>query len=149
MICDNLLLFSTAQVLTGITDTSAVSTDSADLSVARDIGEGEPLFGHFNITTGVTNGTSTEFEIISATDAALTSGIISLGTTGPIATADLTQYKSLSCALRPLIGLTGARYIGARYTVVGTNLAGAVTARIVSDIQDGKKFYASWIDMTP
>jgi hypothetical protein len=45
--------------------------------------------------------------------------------------------------LNPQIASLGKRYLGARYTVSGTNSAGKVTADIVMDVQDGKKFYAS------
>jgi len=45
--------------------------------------------------------------------------------------------------INPQIASTGTRYIGARYTISGTYSAGTVTADVVMDIQDGRKFYAS------
>jgi hypothetical protein len=45
--------------------------------------------------------------------------------------------------LNPQIASLGKRYLGARYTVSGTNTAGKVIADIVMDVQDGKKSYAS------
>lgn len=142
MITDKLLRVSEDQVVT-LTDTSAVSTNTIDLSQARDIGEGKELFMNFAITTAVAGGTSTQFEVIIASNAALTSDIVVLGDTGAVATAGLTLGTNLAVPFRPLIGSKGQRYLGARYTVVGTNSAGKVTADIVETIQDGKKFYAS------
>lgn len=148
MIRDDLTLLSSAQVLTGITDTSAVSTNTIDLGVARDIGEGEDLYMIFQLPTAVTNGTSTKFEAIVASDASLSADIAVIGDTGAIATASLTQYAYFAVRLRPLVGLKGQRYLGARYTVVGTNNAGTVTTFITKDLQDGKKFYTSGFSIT-
>lgn len=140
MITDKLLRVSTDQEIK-LTDTSAVSTDTIDLSVARDIGEGRDLYAVFSITTPIAGGTSTQFEVIAASDAALTTDIVSLGSTGAVATASIGSQQVIR--INPLLGKLGQRYLGMRYTVVGTNSAGKVTADIVADIQDGKKFYAS------
>lgn len=142
MITDKLLRVSEDQVVT-LTDTSAVSTDKIDLGTARDIGEGKELYMNFAITTAVAGGTSTQFEVITASDAALSSNVVVLGSTGAVATASLTVGTNLVVPFRPLVGSKGQRYVGARYTVVGTNSAGKVTADVVEAIQDGKKFYAS------
>lgn len=142
MITDKLLRVSEDQVVT-LTDTSAVSTDKIDLGTARDIGEGKTLYMNFAVTTAVAGGTSTQFEVITASDAALTADIAVLGSTGAVATAGLTLGTNLVVPFRPLVGSKGQRYIGARYTVVGTNSAGKVTADVVEAIQDGKKYYAS------
>lgn len=143
MITDGLLRVSENQVLTSITDTSAVSTDKIDLGVARDIGEGEDLYGVFTITTAVTDGTSTKFEIIAASDSGLTTNIVVLGDTGAILTASLTLYSRFAVKLKPILASKGQRYLGARYTVVGTNSTGKVTTDFVKDPGDGMKFYAS------
>lgn len=143
MITDINLRISTDQVLTGITDTSALSTNSIDLTQARDIGEGKELYMNFAITTGVTNGTSTEFQIVIADDAALTSNLVVIASSGAVATASLPIGTHVPVPIPPKPGSLGKRYIGARYVVVGTNNAGKVTADIVEAIQDGKKFYAS------
>jgi hypothetical protein len=69
--------------------------------------------------------------------------VVVVGSSDAIVTADLTLGKNVAVRINPLIGSTGKRYMGARYTVSGTNSAGKVTADIVEAIQDGKKFYAS------
>ena len=139
MITDKLLRVSTDQAVT----TTAVSTDTVDLSVARDIGEGQDLFMNFAVTEAFAGGTSTNFEVIIADNAALSSNVVVIGASGAIATADLTLGKNVAVRLNPQIASLGKRYLGARYTVSGTNSAGKVTADIVMDVQDGKKFYAS------
>lgn len=139
MITDKLLRVSEAQAVT----TTAVSTNTIDLSVARDIGEGETLYMHFAIVEAFAGGTSTAFEIIIADDAALTSNVEVVSSSGPELTATLGLGKAVAVKVNLLIGSRGKRYMGARYTVVGTNTAGKVTADVVETIQDGKKFYAS------
>lgn len=139
MITDKLLRVSTDQAVT----TTAVSTDTIDLSQARDMGEGQDLYMNFALTAAFTGGTSTNFEVIIADNAALSSNVVVVGASGAVATADLTLGKNIAVRINPIIGSTGKRYMGARYTVSGTNTAGTVTADIVTDIQDGKKFYAS------
>lgn len=139
MFTDKLLRVSTDQAVT----TTAVSSDTIDLSVARDIGEGGELTMNFALTEAFTGGTSTNFEIIIADNAALSSNVTVIGASGAIATADLTLGKNIAVRMNPLVGSLGKRYMGARYTVSGTNTAGKVTADIVEAIQDGKKFYPS------
>lgn len=139
MITDKLLRVSAAQAVTA----TAVSTDTVDLSIARDIGEGENLFVNFAIGAAFVGGTSTAFEVVVADDEALTSNVTVVGSSGAVLTADLTANKNVAVRINPLIGSTGKRYFGTRYTVVGTNSAGTVTADVVHGIQDGQKFYAS------
>jgi len=139
MITDKLLRVSTDQAVT----TTAVSADTIDLSQARDMGEGQDLFMNFALTAAFAGGTSTNFEVIIADNAALSSNVVVVGASGAIATANLTLGANFPVRINPIVGSTGKRYMGARYTVVGTNSAGTVTADVVTDIQDGKKFYAS------
>lgn len=139
MFTDKLLRVSTDQAVT----TTAVSTDTIDLSQARDMGEGGEITMNFAMTEAFAGGTSTKFEVIIADNAALSSNVVVVGSSDAIITADLTLGKNVAVRINPLIGSTGKRYMGARYTVSGTNTAGKVTADIVEAIQDGKKFYAS------
>ena len=139
MITDKNLRVSTDQAVT----TTAVSSDTIDLSVARDIGEGHNLYMNFAMTEAFAGGTSTTFEVIIADNAALSSNVTVVGSSNAVATASLTLGANVAVRINPLIGSLGKRYIGARYTVSGTNTAGKVTADIVETIQDGKKYYAS------
>lgn len=138
MITDKLLRVSTDQALT----TTAVSTDTIDLSIARDIGEGTELYMNFAVTAALTGGTSVKFEVISSAAANLGSPTV-IGSSDAIVSADLVAGKNVAVRINPAIASTGQRYLGARYTIVGTYSAGTVTADVVTNIQDGKKFYAS------
>lgn len=141
MITDKLLRVSTDQAVT----TTAVSTDTIDLSVARDIGEGKKLIMNFAVTEAATadgNATVT-FQVIGSTSADLSSPVV-LGSTGAIGKASLTLGANIAVDINSLIGSKGYRYIGANYVVAtGPLTAGKFTADIVETVQDGKKFYAS------
>ena len=143
MITDKNLRVSADQTLV-LKDDSAVSSNSIDLSVARDVGEGKELFFNFAITTAVSAGTSVEFKVV-IDDKADLSTATTIASSGAIVKASLTKGKNIVVPIPPQVGSKGKRYLGATYTVVGDNSAGAgaVTADIVETIQDGKKFYTS------
>lgn len=143
MITDKNLRVSTDQTLK-LNGTSAVSDSSIDLSVARDIGEGKGLFFNFALTTAVSAGTSVEFKVVIDDNEDLSTAT-TIASSGAILKASLVNGKNIVVPIPPAIGSLGKRYLGATYTVVGDNSAGAgaVTADIVETIQDGKKFYAS------
>ena len=138
MITDKLLRVSEDQAIT----TTAVSTDTIDLGTARDIGEGTALYMNFAVTTALANGTSVKFEVITSANANLSSPTV-IGSSDAILTAALTEGKNVVVRLNPLIAEKGARYLGARYTISGTQTSGKVTADIVETIGDGRKYYAS------
>ena len=156
MITDNFLRLSgslTAGSATGQAVTAtANSTNVVDLSLARDVGEGEDLYVQFTVGTAFTaagSATLTPTVVVSAADSLTTPTTI--GTGGTIAVASLIAGYTFVVRLNPqLFGSTttvsslGLRYLGAIYTVAtGPMTAGTITADIVTDIQDGKKFYAS------
>ena len=138
MITDSLLRVSEDQAVTS----TAVSTNTVDLGVARDMGEGTPLYMNFALTEAFANGTSVTFEVITSASANLGTPTV-IGSSAAIVTASLTLGKNIVVTLNPEIAGKGQRYLGARYTVVGTMNAGKVTADIVETIGDGQKFYAS------
>src|SRR5262245_23239737 len=97
---------------------AAVSTNSIDLGAtsvspnAREIGTGEPVGFGFAVTTAGTVAGST-IEIISATDAALTAGILVHATRATVL-AENVAGKSYFIALPP--GTPTQRYLGIRVT---------------------------------
>lgn len=138
MITDKFLRVSEDQALT----TTAVSTNTIDLSIARDMGEGQELFMNFAVTAALTGGTSVKFEVIQSAAADLSSPTV-IGSSDAVVSASLVTGYNTAVRVNPQIGSKGQRYIGGRYTIVGTYTAGTVTADVVASIQDGKKFYAS------
>lgn len=146
MITDALLRVSSSQAVTS----TAVSTDTIDLSIARDIGEGEELYMNFAVTEAVTaSGSATvEFQVIGSAAANLGSPVV-LGSSGAIGKASLPIGANVAVRINPQIASLGLRYLGANYVVsTGPLTAGKFIADVVVDIQDGRKFYASGFSVT-
>lgn len=121
---------------------SVLSTNTVDLGSARDIGAGlEYPVLMTQIVAAVTGGTSVEIQAVIADDAALTTNVTVIGSSGAIPVAQLTAGKRLAITLNPQIGSKGQRYLGVRYVNVGANAAGTATAFFGADAQDGQKFY--------
>ena len=138
MITDAFLRVSDAQAITG----DAASTNTIDLSVARDVGEGKQLFMVFTVTEAFNNATSVALQVI--TSAAANLGTPTVIAAQTVALAGLTAGAQFVVPLPPQVASLGQRYLGAYYDVTGTNPStGKVTADIVETIQDGKKYYAS------
>ena len=124
---------------------TAVSTNTIDLGTARDIGEGENLYMVFTVVEAFNTLTSLTMNVITDDNAALSSGTV-IASTGAVVLANLTAGKQYVVRLPAQIASLGERYLGASYTVGGTNpTQGSILAQIVLDIQDGKKFYESKI----
>jgi hypothetical protein len=147
MITDNNLILSgswangtwTPQTVTGAS--AVLSTNTVDLSQARDIGEGQELNLRVGVPTAFTGLTALTMEIIVADDAALTTNVTVIGSSGAIPVASLTAGSRFAVSANPRIASKGQRYLGARFTPTGTGTAGAVIAELGTDIQDGQKFY--------
>ena len=125
--------------------TSAVSTNTVDLSQSRDVGEGKPLYMVFTVTTAFTRAAgalTVTMNVLADDDAALGSPT-TLASTGAIAKADLTAGAQFVLQIPPIIGSKGLRYLGASFTNSATADTGKVTVDIVETFQDGKKFYPS------
>ena len=138
MITDSLLRVSEDQAVTS----TAYSTNTIDLSVARDVGEGTALYMNFALTEAFANGTNLTFEVVTSANANLSRHDV-IGSSATIATAALTLGKNIVVRINPDIAGKGKRYLGARYVVTGTMNAGKVTADVVETIGDGQKYYAS------
>lgn len=122
-----------------------VSTDSIDLSSARDIGEGRDVYAVFTVVESAYNNiTSLTFEVIVADNDALTTNVTVIASSGAVPVASLTQGAQFVVAVPPLIASLGRRYLGARYTLAGggNSTGGAILATFALDVQDGRTFYA-------
>jgi hypothetical protein len=142
MITDAFLRLSDGQALT----TTAVSTNTVDLGVARDIGAGDDLYVYFTIPVALAGGTSVTFQVITSASANLATPTI-VGSTNAVATASLVAGYKTAVRINPSVFANGQRYLGAQYTIVGTYTSGTVTCDIVDDIADFKT-YASGFSVT-
>ena len=125
--------------------TTAVSTNTIDLSQARDIGEGKPLYMVFTVTTAFTRAAgalTVTMNVLTDDDAALGSPT-TLASTGAIDKTSLTAGAQFVLQIPPTIGSKGERYLGASFTNSATADTGKVTVDIVETFQDGKKYYPS------
>lgn len=131
----------TGQTVTGAS--AVLSTNTVDLSQTRDMGEGGDLFGRFQIGTAFAGLTALEMQVVTADDAALSTNLTVIGTTGAIAVASLTAGARFACDINPRLASKSQRYIGLRYVPTGTGTAGVVVGDVGAEIQDGQKFYPS------
>jgi len=127
---------------------TAVSTNTIDLAQARDIGEGNDLLKlRAFLTVAFNNLTSLTIEAILADDAALSTNVTVIGSSGAIPLAELILGARFAVELNPRLGTVarlGRRYLGARYTVTGTApTTGSVFADFGFEYQDGNKAYPS------
>lgn len=145
MMTDALLQLSSAQVVTA----SAVSTNTIDLGVSRDLGTGTDLYAVFNVDAAVTaaGAATVNFQVISSANANLSSPNV-IAQTDAIGKAELTLgRKPIVVCISPAVlnSLpTGQRYLGVQYTVgTGPLTAGAFSATITNGGVDVGKHYAS------
>lgn len=150
-ILDSLLRVSAAQAVTA----TAVSTNTIDLSLARDIGAGEDLSFFISVDVAATavGAATVDFQVITSAAAALTSPTI-IGSSSPIGKAELTLNRKpieikiprATLLAQPL----GQRYLGLQFTVAtGPLTAGTFTVDVGVDFSDGgTKAYASGFSVT-
>jgi hypothetical protein len=138
---DKQLTFSDQQAVTA----TAVSSNALDVTSTaplRDIGVGEPMFIDFScqVSAAAAGAATVTFEVIQADDAALTSNVTSLASSGAIGKAALTAGSRIWSVALPR---TSQRYIGVRYTVAtGPLTAGTFTADLRLD-RGAQASYAS------
>lgn len=147
MITDSLLTLSgsiSGNTVTGqdvhATGASVLSTNTVDLGVARDLGEGRDLYGRFEVTVAGAAGTSVEMQIIAADAANLTGNVTVIGTTGAIPVASLTAGARFACKINPRLASQGQRYMGANYVNVGAMTGITVYGDIGLEVADNKSY---------
>jgi hypothetical protein len=147
MMIDNYLTLSgswangtwTPQTVTG--SSPVLSSNTVDLLQNRDIGEGGELNLRIGVPTAFAGLTALTAEIVVADDAALTTNVTVIGSSGAIPVASLTAGSRFVVGANPRIASKGQRYLGVRYTPAGTGTAGALIAELGTDVADGQKFY--------
>lgn len=131
---------------------SILSTNTIDLasggnpsSQTRDLGAGNDLARmRVEVTTAFSGGTSAEFQIITADDAALSSNVTVIGSSGAIAVASLTAGSRWDVEMNTRILSKGQRYLGMRTVNVGANTTGAIIADIGDGIEDFKAYQSGF-----
>lgn len=145
MMTDALLQLSSAQAVTS----TAVSTNTIDLSQARDLGPGEDLYVIFTVdTTATAAGSATvNFQVI-------TSAAANLGSPNVIVQTDAIGKSELTAGRKPIwLCIPGAvlnaipvgqRYLGVQYTVgTGPLTAGAFSAALTNSEVSVNQYYPS------
>jgi hypothetical protein len=126
---------TTFQTVTG--SGSVLSTDVIDLSHNRDIGEGYDLYLRAQVGAAFAGATAVEIQAVCADDAALSTNLAVIASTGAVPVAKLTAGARFAARLNPRIGNAGQRYLGARFVLTGTGTAGSVFADFGLEIADG------------
>lgn len=112
---------------------STIIGDVIDAGVARRIGRGMPLYVLLQCIAAASGGTSVQFEIRGADDAALTTNPVVLSSSGVIAVATLVAgYQVPMGIIAPGIA---KRYYGLWRTTVGAVTAITVTCGITTELQ--------------
>jgi len=145
MMTDAFLQLSSSQAVTA----SAVSTNTIDLSVARDIAVGKPLYLMITVDEAATaaGAATVTFQAITSAAAALTSPTI-VSQTDAIGKAELTVgHEPIIIPIAPALLAAqpvGQRYLGVQYTVAtGPLTAGKFSCTVVADVHASNINYAS------
>jgi len=126
---------STAAVWTGQTIAATCLSDySVDLDAAKNLSKGKQLYMVVIINTVFATSTSVNFQVVTATDAALTGTLTVQMETGAIAVESLTAGRApIIIPIGSALG-TEQRYLGMQYTVAGASGTGKVIAFVGFDI---------------
>lgn len=145
MLTDALLQLSSAQAVTA----TAFSTNTIDLGVARDIGQGEDLYVVIGVDEAATaaGAATVNFQIVTSANANLSSPTI-IGQIDAIAKTELTLGRKPIVIPVPSAALLaqpiGQRYFGVQYTVgTGPLTAGKFTTHVTMDDPGVNKNYPS------
>ena len=154
MITDELLRFSNAQTLPTTAGTNAPSTNIVNLVAPRDIGHGQPLYVVLTFSADTAAAATSVLTVTLESDSVDT-GFATAKTVQATVVLDATALagEQIVFQIPQIIGQRAYKdagsgveepFIALRYAVSTANItAGTVTADIVMDVQDGKKFYDS------
>lgn len=145
MILDKLLEFSDAQAVTA----TAISTNQTDRGAqavldnpAVDLGTGEDVYWVVSVGSAFSGLTSLQADFVSDSNPNLTTAPVVHASTGTVALANLTP--GIIYAVKLPAG-SYKRYLGVKYTVVGTGTGGVVDSFITKDAQ----LYRAYADRQP
>lgn len=136
MILDQQSLFSDAQAITTTANSSNVidTLPVTGPNTKSGIGDGQDIVLFAQVgPANFAGGTSLQIQLVSADDAALTTNAQVHYDSGAVVLANLLAKARLIGVDLPFGKYR--RYVGLKYTVVGTMTAGVVTAGLVEDMQ--------------
>lgn len=156
MILDGLLLLSGAvsanNVLTGQAVNGAgsiISSNTIDIAPlalggnqAGDMGAGENVYVEISVATAPTAGTSVQFQLIQADDAAMTTNVQVISQTGDYPVASLPAGTIIGMRWSPS-PYAPKRYVAVRYVNTGAIATASYTAAVVKDIQTTRLYFKS------
>jgi hypothetical protein len=150
MITDAFLRLENGDSSSSAITATRVTENVVDLLQAREIGEGDDLFLVYTVTVDGTGAGDATFQVYIADNAAMSTNaeVIAssgayVGTTLDIPSAAAPNGTVIVVPIPPRVASLGRRYLSGRIVVSGTVGAAKVICDIVTDIQDGRKFYPS------
>jgi len=150
MITDAFLRLENGDSSSSAITATRVTENVVDLLQAREIGEGRDLFLVYTVTVDGTGAGDATFQVYIADNAAMStnaeviaSSAAYVGTTLDIPSASAPNGTVIVVPIPPRVASLGRRYLSGRIVVNGTVGAAKVICDIVTDIQDGRKFYPS------
>lgn len=149
MIIDNYLVLSGTVAPTGVTGQTVTatgattSTNVIDLGIGRDIGKGAVLEMAIEVVTAPVGGTTVQFQLVEADDAAISVNVNVIVQTDAFPIASLPVGTQVPLHWDRVDPYLARRYIALRYQLVGAFSAGAYFAAIVRELADKQVNYAS------
>lgn len=148
MITDNSLLLEVGGSASSAITATRVTENVIDLSVARDIGEGEALYMVYTVLVDGTSAGTVTFQVYAADNDAMSTNPVVLAQSAAYVGTDLDAVSAskpngtvIVLQIPPTIASLGKRYLSGRFVVASTVGAVKCNCTIVKDIQDGLKFY--------
>jgi len=131
MIMDKLTAFALKQNFFGTAATAKIG-DALDLTAfPTDMGEGYPMYLVVLVTTAMAGGTAMTVNLVTAANAALDSGPVTLLSSAAVAQAAATAGTQVLVVALPKASYK--RYLGVTVTRTGTSTAGAISAFLTQD----------------
>jgi hypothetical protein len=155
MILDNFTLLAGSVSAAGVLSGQAVngagsilSTNTLDIAPltlggnqAFDLGQGEPLEIAISVLTAPTVGTTVQFQLIQADDAALTTNVQVIVQTDALPIANLPAGTIVPLHYDRAAPYAPKRYVGLRFVNVGAIATASYVGAIVKNIADVKNMF--------
>jgi hypothetical protein len=112
-----------------------------------EISEGTTLYVVFTVTTALAASTDPIYQVVLADDSGLDTNVVVIGEYSP-STAIAVGTQVVIPIGAQLLTAAQKRYLGANVVTSAGSGSGVISADIVLNYQDGKKYYASGFSVT-